>query len=405
MASPGVISLSSAALSTSTSGLVVCQPPPPPPHPRGGTARGHSVPIGGVLPRKRFFRSRAHINPMCHQFYEYPISPDRARWGQHFPSFADPSARDELAPNIPPPSVADVGCGFGGLTIALARALRREELTVALEIRPRVAEYVRLRLAAYRRHGDAADSVHEHIARAGGTAAYTAGPPPPLPPLCIGGGTHHNASIIKTNAMKFLPCFFAQGTMTRLFFCFADPQFKPSNHRRRIVTTPLLANYAAALAPRGRLYVITDVPDLFSWASSHADAHAAFARVDAITAAADVGATLMQTETEESVKVAREGRTGNVKWAVWERLTDAEADEREKMLRRAGGAPEDDWWFEPKVAYEYQPAPKQAAYLLRQKVKEEAAAAAAAAASQVVGAPTEVVVMRGSAEEVGDARV
>ena len=348
------------------------------------TARGNPIPVGGVLPRKRFFRSRAHINPMCHQFYEYPVDPSRARWGRHFPSLADTTSPNELAPSCAPPSVADVGCGFGGLTVALARVLPPSELTVALEIRPRVAEYVRLRLLAYRRHGDAADTVHDHLARSGGTAALTSPPPPSL--SSPNAGTHHNASVIKTNAMKFLPCFFSQSTMTRLFFCFADPQFKPSNHRRRIVTTPLLADYAAALKVGGRLYVITDVPDLFSWAAAHADAHPSFARISAEAAAVDVGAALMQTETEESAKVAREGRSGDVQWAVWERLSVQDEDAREKALRKAGGAGEDDWWFEPVINYTYLPAPKQAAFILRQKAQRAAAELVAAAAAAAEGA-------------------
>ena len=136
-----------------------------------------------------------------------------------------------------------------------------------------MAEYVRLRLSAYRRHGAGADAASEAAARLGGSAGASLGVAPlSPPPLDAAGGTHHNASVLKTNAMKFLPCFFALRSMSRLFFCFADPQFKPSNHRRRIVTTPLLDEYAAALRAGGRLYVITDVPDLFNWASRHAAA-------------------------------------------------------------------------------------------------------------------------------------
>ena len=47
--------------------------------------------------------------------------------------------------------------------------------------------------------------------------------------------------------------------------CVQDPHFKHSNHRRRIITTPLLTEYAHLLAPGGMLYTITDVPELGEW--------------------------------------------------------------------------------------------------------------------------------------------
>jgi len=40
---------------------------------------------------------------------------------------------------------------------------------------------------------------------------------------------------------RYVPNYFAKGSLKKLFFCFPDPHFKAKNHRRRIVTTPLLA--------------------------------------------------------------------------------------------------------------------------------------------------------------------
>ena len=40
-----------------------------------------------------------------------------------------------------------------------------------------------------------------------------------------------------------------------------DPHFKVQNHRRRIISVQLLAEYAFLLAPGGRLYTATDVPE------------------------------------------------------------------------------------------------------------------------------------------------
>ena len=44
-----------------------------------------------------------------------------------------------------------------------------------------------------------------------------------------------------------------------------DPHFKASNHRRRIINSSLLTEYAFVLAPGGLLYTITDVEELGIW--------------------------------------------------------------------------------------------------------------------------------------------
>jgi hypothetical protein len=132
--------------------------------------------------------------------------------------------------------------------------------------------------------------------------------------------------VLRTNSMKFLPNYFRKGQLTKMFFLFPvrrvgvkgaaggfdgravaarrqrarpgprrgrlarphafrpqarppcpsphpqpptptpkDPHFKACNHRRRIIQTPLLTEYAHLLAPGGWLYTITDVPELGEW--------------------------------------------------------------------------------------------------------------------------------------------
>ena len=133
-----------------------------------------------------------------------------------------------------------------------------------------VAEYVRLRIEALRK---------EHP------------------------GQYQNAACIRANSMIYLPNFFKRGQLEKMFFCFpgisrtvsrclshcisvtlamtlrqyvadtwvhstriaglfADPHFKQRNHRRRIVNSTLLSEYAFYLAEGGLLYTITDVEDL-----------------------------------------------------------------------------------------------------------------------------------------------
>lgn len=64
-------------------------------------------------------------------------------------------------------------------------------------------------------------------------------------------GQYGNVSVMRTNAMKYLPNLFVKGQLTKMFFLFPDPHFKEKNHRRRIITHALLAEYAYCLAPGG----------------------------------------------------------------------------------------------------------------------------------------------------------
>lgn len=44
---------------------------------------------GKVMPRKTFFRSRAHVNPLSFaSSFDYPISPERMDWAPFFPAYA-----------------------------------------------------------------------------------------------------------------------------------------------------------------------------------------------------------------------------------------------------------------------------------------------------------------------------
>lgn len=48
-------------------------------------------------------------------------------------------------------------------------------------------------------------------------------------------GSYQNVSIMRMNAMKFLPNFFEKGQLTKMFFLFPDPHFKQRKHKARII--------------------------------------------------------------------------------------------------------------------------------------------------------------------------
>jgi tRNA (guanine-N7-)-methyltransferase len=146
----------------------------------------------GQHPQKKYYRSRAHCNPLSHNdAFDYPLHPSRMDWSLLYPGVKDPVVR-----------FLDVGCGFGGLTVALS-ALFPDKVVLALEIRAKVCEFVRLRIEEMRKESPSRGQ---------------------------------NAACLKTNAMKYLPHFFTKGQLEKIFFCFPDPHFKAKNHRRRIIS-------------------------------------------------------------------------------------------------------------------------------------------------------------------------
>lgn len=82
-------------------------------------------------------------------------------------------------------------------------------------------------------------------------------------------GPYQNISVVRANAMKFLPNYFSKHSLSALFFLFPDPHFKARKHKARIISSTLLAEYAYVLKPGGIVYTITDVLDLHEWIKAH----------------------------------------------------------------------------------------------------------------------------------------
>ncbi|RKP06761.1 putative methyltransferase-domain-containing protein [Thamnocephalis sphaerospora] len=269
------------------------------------------------LPRKRFFRQRAHSNVFSDHDLVYPIHPGLMDWSGHYPAFfSGKAAADKMVTDTeesdatavvfrPPPDLAclntdlnslastdprvefaDIGCGYGGLSIALAKMFP-DRLVLGMEIRVKVTEYVRRKIEALRLKEP---------------------------------GSYGNVSVMRMNAMKFLPNFFYKGQLTKMFFLFPDPHFKRRKHKARIITSTLLGEYAYALAVGGLLYTNTDVRDLHEWMVKHLDAHPLFERISDEEMNADPVLPLIMHSTEESIKVAR--NAGDKFPAVYRRLPD-----------------------------------------------------------------------------------
>ncbi|KAJ6745224.1 3-DEOXY-D-MANNO-OCTULOSONIC-ACID TRANSFERASE/TRNA GUANINE-N 7 - -METHYLTRANSFERASE [Salix koriyanagi] len=225
------------------------------------------------LPRKRFYRARAHSNPLSDSHFPVPISPCHVDYSLHYPQFF--SSSGEVG-SIKKVQFADVGCGFGGLLISLS-TLFPETLMIGMELRDKVTEYVRERILALR----------------------TTNP-----------GQYQNVSVVRTNSMKYIPNYFEKGQLTKMFFLFPDPHFKEKNHRRRVISPHLLDEYAYVLEVGGIIYTITDVEELGDWMKSCLENHPMFEALTEEELEADPAVKLLNTATEEGQKVARnEGQT------------------------------------------------------------------------------------------------
>merc|ERR1712244_206824 len=142
--------------------------------------------------------------------------------------------------------MGDIGCGYGGLLMQLS-PMFPDTLMIGMEIRVKVSDYVKDKISALRSQNP---------------------------------GQFTNVACLRGNAMKYLPNFFRKGQLTKMFFLFPDPHFKKSKHKWRIINETLLAEHAFVLkAGVGRIYIATDVHDLFEWMDSRLSSHPLFLKL------------------------------------------------------------------------------------------------------------------------------
>ena len=126
-----------------------------------------------------------------------PVKPSDFDWTEHYPNveqpvveFADigtdgsPVHPIQHWKHAPSTQRGSLGCGYGGLLVALS-PLFPNTMMLGMEIRIKVEAYVKQRIQALREQ-HAADGAH----------------------------SYQNISVMRMNAMKFLPNFFAKGQVT-----------------------------------------------------------------------------------------------------------------------------------------------------------------------------------------------
>ncbi|GFX97395.1 hypothetical protein TNCV_1077661 [Trichonephila clavipes] len=198
------------------------------------------------LPQKRYYRQRAHSNPIADHNFDYPLTPDHMNWAPLYPKYFGEDASKSNAKV----EFADVGCGYGGLLVELS-SLFPEALMLGLEIRVKVSDYVQERIKALR------------IQNPG-----------------------------KVNLAK-------------CSFFFPDPHFKAKKHKWRIISPQLLSEYAYVLREGGIVYTITDVKELHEWMVKHLDEHPLFQKISDEELAKDLVIDKIFESSEEAKKVSR----------------------------------------------------------------------------------------------------
>ncbi len=76
-----------------------------------------------------------------------------------------------------------------------------------------------------------------------------------------------------------------------------------------------MSDYAHVLKPAGKIYVITDVKELYDWEVEHLEMHPLFEKVDEAETKADPCIKFMTDGTDEAKKVMR--NEGNMWYAVY----------------------------------------------------------------------------------------
>lgn len=213
----------------------------------------------------------------------YPICPDDMDWNQYFSD----GMRDKKTIDF-----LDVGCGYGGLLVELSPMFPDKRI-LGLEIRLKVSDYVMDRIKSLRLNvksdGD-----------------------PMLP--------YGNIACLRTNGMKYLPNFIYKNSLEKMFFLFPDPHFKKQKFKWRIISPQLLAEYSYVMKLGGRIYIATDVHDLFQWMTGHIDSFPLFVRLSKDDESSDPVVLKLFDSTEEGKKVTRCG--GDKYIAVYERISD-----------------------------------------------------------------------------------
>ena len=86
-------------------------------------------------PQKKYYRQRAHTNPLADHSFDYPVKP--SDWKKCCNSMYN-LPENQTSKKV---TFADIGCGYGGLLVSLSKMFP-DNLALGMEIRVKVSDYV-----------------------------------------------------------------------------------------------------------------------------------------------------------------------------------------------------------------------------------------------------------------------
>jgi tRNA (guanine-N(7)-)-methyltransferase len=161
-------------------------------------------------------RIRHHANPVLY----FPLKQHK---GDKFtyPPLYDNIDWNDIFENGRPPDLLDIGCGLGRFLIETSIA-ENEKNILGFEVRHGAVEWI--------------DSV-------------------------IAGEALPNVKALWFSAVNGFP-FIKDSSIEKVFYFFPDPWVKKRHYKRRAFSVELLAEIYRVLKPGGRLYLMTDVPEV-----------------------------------------------------------------------------------------------------------------------------------------------
>lgn len=174
---------------------------------------------------KKHFRCHAHTNSFKDTNIVIPDCPESIEWDKYFEN------------GVAPKNV-DIGCGYGKFLTQVSK-LDKEENILGIEIRDKVVDYVKI--------------ISKEIS---------------------------NCSVVKTNGLLFLVNFFKAASLRKIFILFPDPHFKKRKQKGRMVCKQTINIFEYLLEDRGRVYISTDVSELFEYMCGTFDESSAFRKIE-----------------------------------------------------------------------------------------------------------------------------
>jgi tRNA (guanine-N7-)-methyltransferase len=195
-------------------------------------------------------RIRHHGNPVLY----FPLKQHKTR-NFSYPPLIEKFEWSELFSNGKPPLMLDVGCGMGKFLIETA--LTKPEINfLGFELRINAVEWIN---------------------------------------KVITGENLTNVKALWYSIVNGFP-FIETGSIEKIFYFFPDPWVKKRHHKRRAFSKELLDEFIRMLRQDGKVYIMTDVPEVDEHHRQVLDEHKGFDYIYAGIDEWDVGLTTNQED-------------------------------------------------------------------------------------------------------------